>query len=82
MLYFTTETQRHGEKSIYQFTTHFRVCRRTENREPWTDNRLSSQLAFHVVTQMSLRTSMLEAIHSRAWIRLASVLKSETPCNS
>lgn len=23
-----------------------------------------------------------DPIHSRAWIRLASVLKSETPCNS
>jgi hypothetical protein len=23
-----------------------------------------------------------EGVHSRAWIRLASVLKSETPCNS
>lgn len=23
-----------------------------------------------------------EEVHSRAWIRLASVLKSETPCNS
>jgi hypothetical protein len=37
-------------------------------------------LLFRGGTKVSQK--LLEPIHSRAWMRLASVLKSETPCNS
>ena len=60
------------------FTTDSKSLR-TENHELITALRGFALLAG---MRMSLRSSMLDAIHSRAWMRLARVLKSETPCNS
>jgi len=49
MLYFTTETLGHGEKSIDNLTTRAGECR-TENREPQTDNRFFLPWAHYAVS--------------------------------
>ncbi len=78
MLYFTTETLSHGEKSIYYLTTRAREGLRTENIRLTT----GFLQAGHASGGAYLKTSIRADLHNRAWIRLASVLKSDTPCNS